>query len=101
VTDMRFHYIVSYDIADPTRLRRVHKAVRDYGDGIQLSVFACQISERDRATLECRLLDIINQREDQVIFIKLGLVAEGEDGPPRCTVLGRKLDPGKTRVLVY
>lgn len=98
---MRFHYIVSYDIADPTRLRRVHRTVRDFGDGIQLSVFACQLTDRDRAILECKLLDILNQREDQVIFIKLGLVAESDDTPPRCTVLGRKLDPGKVRVLVY
>ncbi|HEY0133839.1 MAG TPA: CRISPR-associated endonuclease Cas2 [Nannocystis sp.] len=88
---MRFHYIVSYDIADPTRLRRVHKAVRDFGDGVQLSVFACQITEHDRAVLESKLLDITNQREDQVIFIKLGLVAEAQDAPPRCHSQAREV----------
>jgi CRISPR-associated protein Cas2 len=99
---MRSHYIVSYDIADPTRLRRVYKTMRDFGDGIQLSVFVCQLSDRDRATLECRLLDIINQREDQVLVVKLGPVADGDDDtPPRCEVLGRKLTPGNVRVLVY
>ncbi len=98
---MRYHYIVSYDISDPARLRRVYKTVRDYGEGIQLSVYACQLTDRDRATLECKLLDILNQHEDQVIFIKLGVVAESDDTPPRCTVLGRKLVPGNARVLVY
>lgn len=98
---MRSHYIVSYDIADPTRLRRVYKTVRDFGDGIQLSVFACQLTDMDRASLESRLLDIINQREDQVLFVKLGPVADDGDTPPRCEVLGRKLSPGNVRVLVY
>ena len=98
---MRSHYIVSYDIANPTRLRRVHRTVRDYGEGIQLSVFACQLTDSDRATLEGKLLDIVNQREDQVIFIKLGVVADSDDTPPRCTVIGRKLVPGPARVLVY
>ena len=64
-------------------------------------MFACQLTDRDRAVLESKLLDILNQREDQVIFIKLGLVAEFDDIPPRCKVLGRKLDPRKVRVLVY
>lgn len=96
---MRYHYIVSYDIADPTRLRRVHRTMRDFGDGIQLSVFACQLTDRDRAVLECRLLEVLNQREDQVIFFKLGQVTD--DGEiPRCNVLGRKLAPGFVRVLV-
>ena len=98
---MRSHYIVSYDISDPTRLRRVYKTMRDFGDGIQFSVFACQLSDRDRATLECRLLDIINQREDQIIFVKLGPVVDDGDVPPRCEVLGRRLTPGNVRVLVY
>ncbi|PCC74657.1 CRISPR-associated protein Cas2 [Nannocystis exedens] len=98
---MRSHYIVSYDIADPSRLRRVHRTLRDFGDGIQLSVFACQLTDRDRAVLECRLLEILNQREDQVLFIKLGQVAEDGDAPPRCSVLGRRLTPGFVRALVY
>lgn len=98
---MRSYYIVSYDIADPTRLRRVHRTLRDFGDGIQLSVFACQLTEKDRAVLECRLLEIIHQREDQVLFVKLGPVTEPDDAPPRCAVLGRKLSPGLVRAIVY
>jgi CRISPR-associated protein Cas2 len=98
---MRSHFIVSYDIADPVRLRRVHKVVRDFGDGIQLSVYACQLTERDRATLESKLLEIIHQREDQILFVRLGPVVDNDDTPPRCNVLGRKLEPGRVRVLLY
>lgn len=98
---MRSHFIVSYDIADPVRLRRVYKVVRDFGDGIQLSVYACQLTDKDRATLESKLLEIIHQREDQVMFIKLGPVVDNDDLPPRCNVLGRKLEPMKARVLLY
>ncbi len=99
---MRHHYIVAYDICDPVRLRKVHRIVRDFGDGLQLSVFACQLTAIDRAVLEGRLLDVINQREDQVLFVKLGQVRENEaeDGPPRCNTLGRKLTPGFVRVVV-
>lgn len=98
---MRYHYIVSYDICDPHRLRRVHRTMRDFGDGIQLSVFACELSDRDLAVLQCRLLEILNQREDQVLFIKLGQAGgAGDEPPPRCSVLGRRLAPGLARLLV-
>jgi len=99
---VRSYYLVSYDICDPGRLRRVHKTVRDFGEGVQLSVFLCQLSDGDRAALERRLLDIIQQREDQVLFVKLGSVSGASgDPPPRCEVIGRPLIPGSAHVLVF
>lgn len=97
---MRDHYIVSYDISDPTRLRRVHRTVRDFGDALQLSVFACQLSPKDLAVLESRLLDVIDQRHDQVLVLKLGRAQDGDVTPPRCHTLGRKLTPGMVRVVI-
>ena len=97
---MRDHYIVSYDISDPTRLRRVHRTVRDFGDALQLSVFACQLTQRDLAVLEARLLDVIDQRRDQVLVVKLGRAQDGDETPPRCRTLGRKLTPGIVRVVI-
>jgi CRISPR-associated protein Cas2 len=99
---MRHHYIVSYDIADPTRLRKVHRTVRDFGDAIQLSVFACQLSERDLATLQARLEKVVTPTQDQILFIKLGKCREDDedDGPPRCETLGRPLTPGMVRCIV-
>lgn len=98
---MRHYYIVSYDICEPSRLRRVYKTMRDFGDGIQLSVFLCQLTDLDRALLERRLLDIINQRHDQVLFIKLGAADTAAQAPPRCEVLGRPLTPGIVRAVVF
>ena len=69
---MRDHYIVSYDISDPKRLRRVHATCRDFGDALQLSVFSCQLTTKDLAVLESRLHDAIDHRQDQVLVIKLG-----------------------------
>lgn len=98
---MRNYYIVSYDISDPSRLRKVHKTVRDFGDGIQLSVFLCELSDLDRAHLERRLLDVINQGQDQVLFVKLGASEGPRDRPPRCEVLGRPMTPGVVRAVVF
>ncbi len=88
---MRHHYIVAYDICDPTRLRRVHRTVRDFGDPLQLSVFACELSALDRTILETRLRDIIDASSDQVMFVRLGPVTHGDVGPPGCHTLGRAM----------
>jgi len=97
---MRRHFIVSYDIADPVRLRKVHKTLCDFGDGIQLSVFCCQLSKKDRALLEARLAKVIHHHQDQVIFVDLGECKRDQEGPPACEVLGRPLAPGYVRCVV-
>jgi CRISPR-associated protein Cas2 len=97
---MRRHVIVAYDIADPVRLRRVHRIVRDFGDPLQYSVFACQLGEKDRAVLEARLLEAMNAQVDQVLFADLGPVRREHDDPPRCDTLGRPLGSPPARVLV-
>lgn len=98
---MRCYYLVSYDICDPARLRRIHRILRDFGDGIQLSVFLCQLTDLDRATLERRLLEVLNQRQDQVLFVKLGAVEGPPTTPPRVEVLGRALTPGFVRTVIF
>lgn len=65
-------YIVAYDIADPKRLRRVHKTVKQYGKSLQFSVFLCELSQNRRMQLEIALSEIIKGGEDQVLFIDLG-----------------------------
>lgn len=69
---MRHLYLVTYDIADPKRLRRVFKLMRGYGDHIQYSVFRCELSPRERKELVQSLRHIINHRHDQVLFFPLG-----------------------------
>lgn len=88
---MRRAYIVSYDIADPKRLRKVAEACEGYGDRIQYSVFRCHMTRREVAELRGQLETAIHHREDQVLFVDLGLVdGRGQD----CIVsMGRRYLP--------
>jgi len=71
---MRQAYVVSYDISDPKRLRRVFKTLRGYGDHIQLSVFRCELNSRELVEVRSKLSDTINHTEDQVLFVDIGPV---------------------------
>lgn len=84
---MRQTFIVSYDISDPKRLRRVFQLLRGWGDHLQLSVFQCELSPRELVELRVALGDLIHHDEDQVLFIDVGPV-EGR-GSTSIEALGR------------
>lgn len=65
-------FIVTYDIADQRRWRRVFKAMHGYGDWIQLSVFQCRLTRRRRAELETRLRELVKNGEDHVLLVDVG-----------------------------
>jgi CRISPR-associated protein Cas2 len=69
---MRSTFLVTYDIRDDKRLRLVYKAMRDYGDHLQYSVFECQFTPIDLARCRHVLSQIIHHGDDQVLFIDLG-----------------------------
>src|ERR1700742_1934717 len=69
---------VSYDIADPERLRKVHAVVKACAQRVQYSVYEALMTETERVLLEERLKRVVNQREDQVIFLDLGSAARAE-----------------------
>jgi CRISPR-associated protein Cas2 len=69
---MRTNYIVTYDICDPKRLRRVFRACKNYGLHLQLSVFECDLTPAEKIDFESELRGLINSAEDQVLFIGLG-----------------------------
>jgi CRISPR-associated protein Cas2 len=79
-------YIVTYDIADDRRWRRVFKLMKGYGHWLQLSVFQCRLTGRRRAELARRIEEIIHARDDHVLILDLGL-AEKVD--PRVESLGK------------
>jgi CRISPR-associated protein Cas2 len=64
-------YLVAYDICDPKRLRKVARTCEDFGIRRQYSVFMCRLSAKDLIRLKSRLYDIIELKEDQVIFVPL------------------------------
>ncbi len=84
---MRKSYIVSYDIANPKRLRNVFKTMKAWGDHLQLSVFECQLRPVDLVRLRAELAEIIHHDQDQVLFVDLG-PTEGR-GDRVITALGK------------
>ncbi len=84
---MRTSYIVTYDIADDKRLRKVFKTMRGFGDHLQYSVFECQLTPTDLVRLRAELAAMIHHTQDQVLFVNLG-PAEGR-GDRVISALGR------------
>jgi len=69
--------LVSYDVAttDPmgqTRLRRVAKVCKNYGQRVQYSVFECIVDPAQWAVLKDRLIKEINPEKDSLRFYYLG-----------------------------
>jgi CRISPR-associated protein Cas2 len=65
-------FLVCYDIADPKRLRQVHKSTEDRGARVQYSVYLCALSPLQVVAFQADLLDIIEPSEDRVLFVRLG-----------------------------
>jgi CRISPR-associated protein Cas2 len=65
-------YIVSYDIADQKRWRRLFKLMNGYGEWLQLSVFQCRLSGKRLARLRAACQEIIKDGEDHVLIMDLG-----------------------------
>jgi CRISPR-associated protein Cas2 len=84
-------YLVSYDIADPDRLRKVHGVVKSRAQHIQDSLYEALLTEKERVLFEARLKREINQKEDQVIFIDLGSAERKE--LPEISTLGLGYQP--------
>lgn len=65
-------FIVTYDIANQRRWRRVFKMLHGYGEWMQLSVFQCRLSRRRRMELETELRELLKNGEDHVLVIDVG-----------------------------
>jgi CRISPR-associated protein Cas2 len=64
--------IVTYDISNPKRLRKVFKAMKGFGQHLQLSVFRCDLTDMERFEMIAALQDLIHHDEDQILLIELG-----------------------------
>ena len=91
-------YLITYDISDPKRLRKVFEAMRDIGDHIQFSVFRCELTASALVELRDRLGDIINHSEDQVLVVDLG-PSEGRGGTCIGSI-GRAYTPPRRRAII-
>lgn len=58
--------VVAYDIPDDRRRKRVANILEDYGERVQYSVFECELTKEQRATMERLIADEIDESEDGV-----------------------------------
>ncbi len=72
----RLRYLVSYDISDPKRLRKVARTLEGFGVRLQYSVFECPLDDLRLAKLKAELQDSLNHEEDQVLFVSLGATSK-------------------------
>ena len=71
---MRHRYLVCYDVANAKRLRTLFKKMHGFGDPLQYSVFKCDLSPAECALMRGAIQEVINQRDDRVMIVKIGLV---------------------------
>jgi CRISPR-associated protein Cas2 len=95
---MRQTFIVTYDVCDPKRLRKVFRTLRGYGDHLQFSVFRCELSRRELVELRAALGLVIQHGTDQVLFVDIG-PAEGR-GSTSIAAIGRPYVPLERYALV-
>ncbi len=63
-------YIITYDVREPKRLRKVGKHLKGYGERLQYSVFRCRLTERELERLRWELVKIMDD-EDNLLIIGL------------------------------
>jgi len=83
-------YLVTYDIADQKRWRRVFNLMHGYGEWVQLSVFQCRMSRQRHAELVALLDGIIHHQQDHVLFVDIG---PADRVSPRVVSLGKDFKP--------
>lgn len=80
-------YIVTYDIGDPKRWRKVFRFMKGYGEWLQLSVFQCRLSRKQHAEMQTMLDSMIHHTDDHVLIINVG---PAESIKPSIVSLGKE-----------
>jgi CRISPR/Cas system-associated endoribonuclease Cas2 len=62
----RIRYLLTYDIRDERRLRRVHEVAVDHGERLQYSVYICDLTRQELVRLRARLRKELNLAVDSV-----------------------------------
>ena len=64
-------YVVAYDVAKPSRLRKVHRTVKRFATGGQKSVFECLLTPAEREELLAEAGAIIDEDEDRLMLFRV------------------------------
>ncbi|MHB8811608.1 MAG: CRISPR-associated endonuclease Cas2, partial [Desulfobulbaceae bacterium] len=87
---MEHLYIITYDIRNGRRWRKLFKTMHGYGQWLQLSVFQCRLDRMRLLQLEEEIRTIVNQREDHVLIVDLG---PAEQIRPKVRSIGMMFEP--------
>lgn len=68
----RLRFLVTYDIREPRRLRRVHDVVLGYGERLQYSVYVCDLTRQELVGLRAALRREMHLDVDSVSIFDLG-----------------------------
>jgi len=90
-------YLISYDVRNDRRLRKMHKLLRGYGEWLQLSVFHCRLSRQRLVRLEAAVRELLDLTEDHVLFVDLG---GAEPAASAVKSLGRTYEPPQRRPVI-
>ena len=63
--------MIAFDVSDNRRRYRVVRALRDYGERVQKSVFECRLRPRERRALLARLNRLIDPQTDRLHVFNL------------------------------
>lgn len=61
-------YLVSYDVRDPKRLRKVAKRLEGYGSRVQLSVFRVRLTRDTLEKLRLELTQLMAIEDDLLVI---------------------------------
>jgi CRISPR-associated protein Cas2 len=61
-------HLVTYDITDARRLRRVSRVCEGYGQRLQMSVFLMELEPAELARLVAALARVLNHTQDRVRY---------------------------------
>lgn len=65
---MRKWYLVTYDVRDDGRLRRVARLLEGHGERVQYSVFRCRLGEVELQRLRWELTRIMTNEDDLLVI---------------------------------
>ena len=71
-------YVVTYDISNSKRWRKVFQSLKGFGHWMQLSVFQCRLTARRRSEMMADLAHVMNMAEDHVLIMDLGPADKAE-----------------------
>lgn len=90
--------LICYDVPDDKRRTRLAKLLESYGDRVQYSVFVMDISPARLIRVKDKAQEILNLKEDSVLFCDLGLISDLSE--KRFSYLGQTREITDNNVLI-